>query len=42
MSIDKFDEGGCCKETFSIQGFIWKAVAGGKGFLISYPIILTT
>ena len=31
MSIDKFDEGGRYMETYSIQDFIRKAIAGCKG-----------
>ena len=32
MSIDKFDEGSCYKETYSMQDFIWKAIARAKDF----------
>ena len=30
MSIDKFDEEGSYIEKYSIQDFIWKAIAGAK------------
>ena len=30
MSIEEFDEGGSYIEKYSIQDFIWKAIAGAK------------
>ena len=35
MSIDKFDEGGSYIEKYSIQDFIWKAIAAAKDSSLS-------